>query len=143
MKQLTMLTSRYKQLLDNFISHVSESDGLTISKTGKHNNKIFFANCIVRPAEPAFIEGLISLLVDIALQENPLFQHSPKLRDMAGDLRGTQLYANLRRGLIRFMKQSPSIHLEGYVAFRMKEYLEKLDMMSYSLIKKMKLIRQD
>jgi len=143
MKQLTLLTNRYKQLLENFINHVSADGGLTMRKIGKHNNEIFFANCIVSPTEVSFIEGLITLLVDVALQENPVYQHSPKLRDMAGDLRGTQLYANLRRGLIRFMKQSPSIHLEGYVAFRMKEYREKLDMMSYSLIKKMKLIRQD
>jgi len=143
MKQLTLLTSRYKQLLDSFTSHASTDGGLTIRKTGNLSNAIFFTNCFISPSEPVFIEGLINLLVNIALQENPVYQHSSKLRDMAGDLQGTQLYANLRRGLIRFMKHSPSIHLEGYVAFRMKEYREKLDMMSYSLIKKMKLIRQD
>jgi len=143
MKQLTIFTHRYNQLLENYTADAQKVGGLTIRKAGKQNGVKFFVSCLVSHTEPAFIDGLICLLVDIALHENPVYQNSTKLRDMAGDLKGTQLYANLRRGIIRFLKNNQTLHLEGYVAFRMKEYREKLDMMSYSLIKKMKLIRQD
>jgi len=143
MKQLTIYTHRYTQLLENYTAEAEKAGGLKIFKTRGRKGNLYLLNCLANHTEPVFIEGLIALLIDIALQENPVYQHSPKLRDMAGDLRGTLLYANLKRGLIRFLKHSRNLHLEGYVAFRMKEYREKLDMMSYSLIKKMKLIQGD
>ena len=143
MRQLTIYTHRYNQLLELFTSATRPDSRLTVRRAKKHSGKAIYTRCYSNPTEPDFIEALTALLIDIALQENPVYQHSPKMREMAGDLRGTQVYANLRRGLIRFVKNNRTLHLEGYVAFRMKEYREKLDMMSYSLIKKMKLIRND
>ena len=85
----------------------------------------------------------MALLANIAQQENPLYQQSQKLREMAGDLQGTALYSSLQKSLEHFVKHNQVLHLEGYVTFRMTEYREKLDMMSYSLIKKMKLCHKD
>jgi len=85
----------------------------------------------------------MTLITEIALLENPVYKYSAKLRDMAKDLRGTPIYNEGLIALSHFLKHSRLLHLEGYVAFRMSEYREKLDFMSYSLIKKMKLIQQD
>ena len=142
MKQLTISTHRYNRRLEEFAAAVACS-GVIIRKAEGLNCGLFNVNCQYGHAEPAFIEGLMTLLADIAIQENPVYQHSPKLREMAGDLCGTPLYAAVRKDLTRFIKRSRVLHLEGYVAFRMSDYCEKLDMMSYSLIKKMKLIQQD
>jgi len=92
---------------------------------------------------PVLTNGLIALLIDIALEENPVYRHSQKLRDMAYDLRDTALHRKLAGDLTRFLTRARDLHLEGYLNFRMAEYREKLDMMSYSLIKKMKLTQQD
>lgn len=136
MKQLTIFTRNYCHLLEKFAHE--KCTYKTCLRGGMFSVSIRF---II--TDSPVIEALLTLLTDIALQENPIFKHSPKLQDMAGDLRNTQVFSNLKRSLLRFIKHNNSLHLEGYVAFRMAEYREKLDIMSYSLIKKMKLIRQD
>jgi len=136
MKQLTILTYHYSTFLSNFVAHTGTGEllvrrgGLTLVKC------VNFANA-------TFCERLLELMVDIALDENPLYQQSAKLRDLAGDLRATPVYGRLRSGLRQFLRHSQTLCLEGYLTFRMSEYREKLDMMSYSLIKKMKLTPQD
>jgi len=134
MKQLNICTRNHSNLLKEFARDTHKL----------HNrNGLTSINYRINIADDFIVDGLLALLINTALQENPIFKHSPKLRDMAGDLRDTQVYVNLKRGLIRFLRANNSLHLDGYVAFRMTEYREKLDMMSYSLIKKMKLIHQD
>jgi len=140
MKQLTIYTNRYSQLLEEFTASAA-SNVLIVRRAGWLNGGLFAINCAYNPA--AFARGLMTLLADIALQKNPIYQNSQKLRDMAGDLRGTDLYTTALGELSRFLKHNRILNLEGYVTFRMSEYREKLDMMSYSLIKKMKLIQQD
>ena len=85
----------------------------------------------------------MDLLTDIIVQENPIFQYSPKLQDMAHDLRKTPLYDTGLKGLKRFIKHNRALHLEGYMNFRMSDYREKLDLMSYTLIKKLRLNQKD
>ena len=142
MKQLTISTHRYSRLLEDFASAIA-SGGVIIRRAPVLNGGLFSVNCRYNHVTTAFIDGLMTLLTDIALQENPVYQHSPKLREMAGDLHSTPLYAAVYKDFAHFIKHSRTLHLEGYVAFRMTEYREKLDMMSYSLIKKMKLIQKD
>jgi len=134
MKYLTLLTRKYSYLLEDFC------DGNL--KAGNHNG-LFSVSGRVNFYEVSFLDNVLAMLTDIALCENPIYQHSPKLRDMASDLYHTQIYLDLKKNLLRFFRHNQSLYLEGYVAFRMTEYREKLDMMSYSLIKKMKLIHQD
>jgi len=142
MKLLTIYTHRYHKLLENFAASWATGVKPSICKVrGQKSGP--FSVCIHSTTEPSFVEELMALLIDIALQENPIYRYAPKLRDMAADLERTQLYKNLQRDLNRFLKHSRTLHLEGYIAFRMTEYREKLDMMSYSLIKKMKLTQQD
>jgi len=142
MTQLTIFTHRYNQQLEGFIGHATQAGALNIRKMGRKNN-IFFANCLVKHTTPVLVDAMLALLIDIALYENPIYRRSEKLRKLAGDLYGTPLYTKLHKDLKQFINHNKNLHLEGYMAFRMTEYREKLDMMSYSLIKKMKLSQQD
>jgi len=142
MKQLTICTHLYSQLLRNFTTHAQNCDWLAKPEPNRKDG-LHTVYCQYNNAQAAFAKGLMTLLAEIAVQENPIYQHSPKLQDMAYDLRKTPLYAAELRGLIRFLKHNRTLHLEGYVAFRMADYREKLDMMSYSLIKKLNFNRQD
>ena len=142
MKQLTIYTKRYGQLLKDFAADAT-NNGLIIRRTDRISGGLFSINCLCNRTGPAFARALMMLLTDIALLENPIYQHSPKLREMAGDLCDTPLYAAAQRDFSHFLRYNRTLHLEGYVTFRMAEYREKLDILSYSLIKKMKLIQQD
>jgi len=104
---------------------------------------VFFVSCRYSHAQPAFVKGLMALVAEITVWENPVYQHSPKLQGMAHDLSKTPLYDAELKCLTRFLKHSQQLHLEGYATFRMADYREKLDMMSYTLIKKLKLNQQD
>ena len=142
MKRLTISTYKYNQLLDDFATDGEKNGWLIIQGAGARA-KVFFKSCRYCHIQPAFGEGLMALLTHIAMQENPVFRHSPKLQEMANDLRSTPVYTAALKNLTRYLKRNNTLHLEGYVAFRMGEYREKLDMMSYSLIKKLKLIQED
>ena len=141
MKQLTISTHQYSHQLEDFAALAKDAGWLTTYAAGWNRGQ-FSINCRYKHA-PAFAEGLMIFLTDITLQENPIYQHSPKLQDMAHDLRKTPLYTAGLLDLSNFLKHSRILHLEGYVTFRMSEYREKLDLMSYSLIKKMNLMPQD
>ena len=143
MKRLTIYTHSYGQELERFAARVKECEGLIIRSMGPQESGQVSVVCHYRRDNSTFLDGLAILLAEVAQQENPLYRHSPKMRDMADDLRGTQIFASIKAALVGFLKHSTVLYLEGYVAFRMSEYREKLDYMSYSLIKKMKLIQQD
>ncbi len=55
------------------------------------------------------------------------------------DLRGTQIHLENKKQLTDFLKNNSAVHIEGYASFRMAEYNYKLDLMTYSLIKKLRM----
>ncbi|MCL2404292.1 MAG: hypothetical protein FWC92_01965 [Defluviitaleaceae bacterium] len=142
MKQLTICTRRYNQQLEDFAACAKESGSITMLKLD-WDGGLFSACFKYDHTRLAFVKELMSLLVDITVQENPIYQHSPKLQSIAYDLRKTPLYQAEQDSLAQFLKHSRVMHLEGYATFRMAQYREKLDMMSYTLIKKLKLNQQD
>ena len=142
MKLLTICTRRYTQQLEDFTACATAGGLITTPKTGREGG-LFFAVCRYDHSQAAFPKGLMTLLADIAVQENPVYLHSPKLQCMANDLHKTSLFDTGLKNLTRFLKHNRLLHLEGYVAFRMADYREKLDMMSYTLIKKLKLNQKD
>ena len=141
MKQLTIITSLHSQQLKDFAQNAEALGQLSLNKTGWIGKQ--FSINFQHNSSQYFVEGIINLLTNIAINENPIYKNSPKLQNMAHDLRSTGVYVNLQKALIHFLKQNRNLHLEGYVNFRMSEYREKLDMMSYSLIKKIKLSHED
>jgi len=142
MKHLTIYTQRYSHLLEDFAVHAQANGWITMFKTGRASG-LFFINCRYGHSRTAFAKGLLALLADITIQENPIYQHSPKLQAIAHDLHKTPLYDAEFKCLNRFLKHSRALHLEGYTTFRMSDYREKLDTMSYTLIKKLKFNQQD
>ena len=142
MKQLTIYTRMYNQMLEDFAARATAEGWITASRVALAGGQLTVC-CQYENARPALVKGLMNLLTDIIVRENPIFQYSPKLQDMAHDLRKTPLYETGLRGLRKFLRHNRALHLEGYVTFRMTDYREKLDMMSYTLIKKLKLNQKD
>ena len=128
MGTLTIYTQFYSHLLQSFAGDV------------------FFCGpsfCEVRCERAAVDAGaLAKLLEDIALLRHPIYGPSPKMTDMARALRQTDIHENNVQALSRYLHEHDTLHLEGYAAFRMPEYHEKLDMMSYCVIKKLRLAKQ-
>jgi len=84
-------------------------------------------------------DALACLLERIIILKHPVYGHSPKLADMALELRHTEIHQANVAELTLYLEENDLLHLEGYAAFRMPEYRHKLDMMMYCLIKKLKL----
>ena len=93
------------------------------------------------PATEALARSLMHVLHKIALAQNPVYRHSPKLRDLADGILNTDTFARALAQLKAFLKSSKEINLEGYATFRMEAYRAKLDMMLYTIMKKINLGR--
>lgn len=135
MKRLKLFTEKYEDEMWNFSTNAA-MQGIVLIKSKKKSQRGFSVTLMVAKIEN-FYELLTSQLMDIAENENPVYRHSPKLRGMAKNLRNV-LYEQEIQKLSEFLLHSKEINLEGYVMFRMTEFKEKLDMMIYSLVKKLK-----
>ena len=122
MSFVTILTQRYKQDLHGLNLHC-----YTLGKG------LFAARCA---RDSINIDALALLLERIVILGHPVYKYSPRLADMALELRRTEAH---QTELARFIQENDLIHLEGYAAFRMSDYRNKLDMVMYCIIKKLKL----
>lgn len=140
MKRTIIYTTKYKDEVERFASKAVAAEVITIKWSG-NRGRTYGLGCLWAGGHEGseFYERLLSLLMEVAEKENPIYRHSPKLRDLAKDLRRTDIYKKELRQLKGFLSGSGTLHLEGYVTFRMSEYREKLDMMVYSLVKKLRL----
>jgi len=139
MKQLTICTNRHNQELRKFTLASAAAGEIIVRRAGWISGNMYGIICTYIHTIPC----LYDLLAKIAIQDNPVYKYSRKLADMARNLRGTALYAEGQKELTYFLQQNDTLHLEGYVTFRMSNFREKLDLMSYSLIKKLKLVQND
>ena len=131
-KRYCIFTENYNGLLANFSEKAAGEEIIYIKN--QHNNGMEVS--IVR--RERFCAALLELLADIAQAENPVYKYSARLREMAQELRQTPLYAEELQRLKKFVSQSRELNLEGYVLFRMDEFRERLDLLIYSLAKKLK-----
>jgi hypothetical protein len=76
--------------------------------------------------------------MDVAEDENPIYTHSAKMRELARDLRSQPIFAQELRLLKEFFSAEKLLNIEGYITFRMTEFHKKLDLMVYTLVKKLK-----
>ncbi|MDR1663665.1 MAG: hypothetical protein LBR83_01915 [Clostridiales bacterium] len=137
MKLLTIFTREYEQALGAFVS--AETDAGRLSRRGEGRAEgLFFLSCAfdAKNKSGEVVEGIASLLEYVAIQENPVYRQSPALQNIALDLRGTPVHAENIKKLRAFLQQNRALHLEGYVSFRMSDYREKLDLLTYSVIRK-------
>ena len=130
MSVLTILTQKHKQALKDILPEMPELH-CDISKAG-----LYEMRC---PRECLDIDVVAVLLEHIVILEHPVYGHSPKLADMAFELRNTEIHHANVAELVQYIEEHDVLHLEGYAAFRMSDYRHKLDMMMYCLIKKLKL----
>jgi len=143
MKRLILYTINYEGELRNFAKNTA---GLVKVNWAKwHEKKRVFGLCL--SWEYAYgdgvIEELMYFLEDIAVTENPIYRNSAKLRNMAQNLRYAPVHKRERKRLKGFLRENGILHLEGYTTFRMEEYRDRLDMMTYSLIKKLNMSNRE
>ncbi|MCL1863317.1 MAG: hypothetical protein FWF78_07115 [Defluviitaleaceae bacterium] len=128
MKKFLLLTDKHESALHVFIKKACEEYVV------KPTDGLKFYICDTE----MFCEMLLGLLLEVAESENPMYKHSSKLREMAKNLKGTPLYGRELNHLKKYVNTNTELHLEGYVTFRMEELKGKLDLMVYSLVKKIK-----
>jgi hypothetical protein len=133
MKTLTLYTYSYETALQAFAAEAAGAGRLLVKNEGRREG-LFYLCCAYAPEA---LENIIFLLEHITVQENPIYRYSVKLQNLAQDLRGTSVHDENKRRLFQYLKHNREINLEGYAAFRMADYRDKLDMMTYSLVKKM------
>jgi len=136
MKRITIHTTNHKNKLINFTETAVERNLCIIEKRCSVDNlsiKLIYEAA----ATNSLTQALILLLYDIAAYENPIYRHSPKLRDLAEGLQDTPLHKCNIAQLNAFLRSNKVLHIDGYAAFRMEAYRTNLDMMLYRIIKKM------
>ena len=128
MQRITLHTSNYKQELIDFVQALQKQGLISV----KNNNTLMWE----KAETSSLCEELLLLLQHIAMQENPVYRHSPKLKDLAEGLRKTELHIHERIQLAEFTRHNKELNLEGYVLFRMGAYRERLDLILYTIVKK-------
>jgi len=127
MKRITLYTLRYQTELTSFAENIKDICTVEPSKNG------FLVSWELTNTAP-FANRLLEFLQNIALLENPIFKHSSKLKNIVGDLK--EINEQELLSLNHYIKTNKEMNLEGYVAFRLTEYKEKLDSLLYSWIRK-------
>ena len=125
MKTLTILTQNFRRELKDIGLHCRKVD-----------EGLYLAKC---PRDNFDIEVFTELLERIVIINHPVYGNSPKLADMASELRATEIHQLNTAELARYLMANDRLHLEGYATFRMADYLHRLDVMMYCLIKKLNL----
>jgi len=131
MKRTIIHTSKYKTELAQF----AQSATFCTVKNFQTHTQLIWENSTA----PIFAQTLMHLLHKIIMAENPVFRYSPKLRNLANGILGTETHTQALAELTAFLKANKEINLDGYAAFRMEEYRAKLDMMLYTIMKKINL----
>jgi len=140
MKQLNICTSKYENELRDFAAKAAAAGTIAIKRS--KTNELFELECVCMNYK-ALPGALTGLLMDIAEAENAVYRHSPKLREMARDVRNSPIHEREVGRMRAFLAENKALNLEGYATFRLGEYRDKLDMMIYTLVKKIKFGKGD
>ena len=135
MKRLTLYTTNHHDLLMDLASCCP--CGITVLRSGWSGKNTLLAVTLSYEDEGVLAETLMPLLQEIAMRENPVYRASTKLRDFAKEHIGSQ--DTCIKDLRRFISRNRQFCLEGYINFRMTDYSDNLNLLSYSLIKKYRL----
>lgn len=135
MKRFTLYTIKHESELRDFAEKAAAAEMIYIQGVTERDG---YAIELTVARRDVFCEALLGLLMDLAENDNAVYRYSAKLRVMAGALRAGPVFARELRRLREFVRDSKLLFMEGYVTFRMAEFREKLDMMIYSLVKKIK-----
>jgi len=138
MKRISIHTSKYENELRDFAAKAAAAGTIAIKWSRFCEKRRLFGLGCVCADYPTTLEALSFLLMDIAEAENAVYRYSLKLRALAHGMRNPAICEQEVSRLRKFLRENKILHLEGYVTFRMDEYRDKLDMMIYSLVKKIR-----
>lgn len=130
---LTIVTSKHRTALED-----SATSFFPLSCTPVESNLYG----VEIPKSKVNTEALIYLLERIIIEGHPVYGNSPKLADMAQELQQTEIHKCNINDLTLYIKENDLLHLEGYASFRMTDYRNRLDILMYCLIKKLRLTDQ-
>jgi len=138
MRMLTVYTHAYRQEVSDFFLRHAQNDGtMVIRGEGIHpQSGSYYMRCLY--ADFA-VEAFTHLLEDIAVQHNPVYRRSAKLRAIAKKLRHTPLHDDNVAALAEYLHEHNKLHVEGYETFRMYDFKYRLDVMAYALVKQLRL----
>ena len=142
MKRLTIYTKQHEYILREFAREIGTA---SVDWAKWRDNDRLFGVCITweNAMHGSIVEKLAVFLQDIAALENPIYKHSPKLREIAKRLQSTPAHSREVKRLKSFLKNSRTLNIEGYIAFRMSEFRHQLDIMSYRVIKKLRICERE
>ena len=129
MKRYIINTSRYAKAVKKQI------DAVRMKKCGEE----YALSFSWKGGAHILARSLMPVLEAAAQYENPVYRNAPVMAKLALTLRNSCMYEGETAALTRFLQSNHCLHIEGYTRFRMSDYHEALDMLSYRLIKKMKL----
>ena len=79
---------------------------------------------------------LVDFLHQLLMGQNPLYNRSPKLRQMAKDTVFRQCREGDADKLARYLEENAALHVEGYIQFRLYEESCALNLLLYSLARR-------
>jgi len=136
MKRFTLCAAKYETDLRRFARKAEAAKIIYIHDNLKEKNGLALNVTFLQ--RKIFCEQLLAFLMDIAEGENPVYKNSSRLRTLARDLRDTPVFASELNLLEEFISSESALNIEGYVTFRMDGFHEKLDLLVYSIVKKIK-----
>ena len=85
-----------------------------------------------------WVRDVMALLAEAAMNDNAIYRHAPKMRELARRMCDAPLYKEEIIRLRRFLRDAQCLHIDGYIRFCMGWYAQTLDFLSYRLIKKLR-----
>jgi len=138
MKRLTIYTVGFDKELQNF----AKEFGLVRLRWAKWHRRggVFGAHLTWENGDAVEVVGqLCRFLQELVALESPVYRGSPKLMELVRGLQNTPTHQREVQRLKGFLRASRVLHIEGYLNFRMGEFRNQLDVISYRAVKKMKL----
>jgi len=82
-----------------------------------------------------FHKQLFTLIQEVALNMSEILQANKNLKNKIKELVFIPCKDDILEGLKKYVEESDSINLEGYVQFRLSSYLDMIDVVLYMIIK--------
>ena len=103
--------------------------------TGQGRAGLFFYYQVLLGVKGA--DDLLDILYEFMLHQNPIFRQSQRLRQAAEQVFMRTRHNNMQQ-LKTFINENNTLNLEGYIQFRLYEQNIALNLMLYSLAKRIR-----
>jgi len=128
MRTLSIHTEKYCEALSRFFPVDSEQ----VLGHGSENGMEY----ILASNRRSTRDRLQNLLEYIILSDNPVLAEGEKVFRSVAELAFSPTRGLMQTRLDEFLKETGTINIEGYVNFRLGEYVERINAILYSIVKK-------